>query len=130
MDAEQQGSARGFPLVSQKPKGGTELLVGGDGHVTTEWLYDPTDGKYGHGDDPVGWVAIDHGPRADGPFAALLHRDDDGSEATVTGRMPGEDDSNLWFGRTTVHVGEATGVFEPWAGTDIPFESENPKRWG
>jgi hypothetical protein len=130
MDAEEQGSG-GFPLVSEH-KGGvsSELLIGDAVHAKMEDLFAATTDKgFEHGSDAKGYVSYLHGEVENGPFAALLYLWN-GSHASVTGRMPGTDRSTLWVGRTVVHVGEATGSFEPWAGQDIPLESENPKRWG
>ena len=131
MDTEQHGSSSGFPLVTDRDDhpGWAELLLGGHVRVKPELVYEPTDDRFGHGDHAIGSVAISHGDRGNGPFTALFHMDD-GSEAVVTGRMPGSEEFNLWVGTSTVHVGEGTGVFEPWAGQDIPLETENPKRWG
>jgi hypothetical protein len=132
MDAEQQGSSGGFPLVSDKPKHSTSsaLLVGDEVIVRTEDLYRPTSDKgFDHEDERVGFVSFMNRGGEKGPFAALLTLLD-GSTAAVTGPTPGADGADLWVGKTTVHVGEATGSFEPWRDQDIPLESENPKRWG
>jgi hypothetical protein len=131
MDAEQQGSSSGFPLVSDRGKGQdwTEVKVGPHVRVRPEPVYDPTDERFGHGDGSKGAVTISHGDQGNGSFAAFFHLDD-GSEAVVTGRMPGMDEKSLWVGSTTVHVDQGTGQFEPWVDQDIPLDSENPKRWG
>jgi hypothetical protein len=131
MDEEQQAPESGFPLVSDKPKGfgSSELLVGDHVHAKTEAVYRPTDGKFGHGLDSIGTVTFAHGDQAKQPFAAFFHLDD-GSEASLSGRMPGSDSESLWLGRSTARVDEGTGQFEQWVGQEIPLESENPKRWG
>ena len=127
--AEQQGPPYGFPLVSDKRKGGSELLAGDRLHVKIEDVYEPTDDRFGHGDVSIGRVAISHGEEGNGPLTALFVLDD-GSQAAVVGDLPGSDRPGLWNGRSMVHVDKGTGGFEPWVGQDIPLESENPKRWG
>jgi hypothetical protein len=131
MDAEQQGTSSGFPLVSDRGQGAgwSELLVGGHVRVKPEPVYVPTDDRFGHGNKAEGFVTIGHADRGGGPFSALF-RMKDGSQALVTGRMPGSDEDSLWVGKTTVHVVDGTGSFDPWVGQDIPLETENPKRWG
>ena len=131
MDAEQQGSSGGFPLVSDRGKGQgwAELRIGDHVRVRPEPVYEPTDDRFGHGPTAIGYVTISHGDQGNGSFGAFFHMND-GSEAVLTGRMPGSDEESLWLGRSTAHVDEGTGGFEDWVGQDIPLESENPKRWG
>ena len=131
MAEEQQGWSGGFPLVSDQGRGPawTELRVGTHVRVKPEPVYVPTDDRFGHGDTPVGLVAISHGDQGNGVFAAFFHMND-GSEAVVAGRMPGMDEDTLWLGKSTARVNEGTGSFEGWVGADIEIQSENPKRWG
>jgi hypothetical protein len=131
MDAEQEMPAVGFPLVSDGGNSAwTELVVGGNVGVKSETVYEPTDDRFGYDPKkPIGTVTIAHSQKRQGPFVALFSLKD-GSEVSIHGRTPGEDESTRWLGRQTVHVDDATGVFAPWEGQDISLESENPKRWG